>query len=347
MSKAWMTTAVLALAVPAWLGAQTASPTAPAQAASEAKPAMDVPEKIKDFGVVTKGEKIRAAFEVRNTGTAPLEISQVRPTCGCTVADFDRVIPPGGKGKVVAEVDTTDFTGPISKAILVYTNDPATPATTLVVKADVQAFIEVLPRGLVRFNVLQGEPAEEKVILVPSQPVDFKVLAVDTGAAPVTAGFRKLQGSELVEGRNQPQWEVTFKVPANAPDGPINHKVTVKTTAEKSPNVVISLVGVVRPIVQVLPANVDLGQVPSDAPVGRTLLLINNRPNHDLQINRAQVTSDLFTTEVTPLQPGQRYQVAVTLKAGAPKGAHNAALVVETNDPTRSRIEVPVRVTVQ
>ncbi|MCS7181803.1 MAG: DUF1573 domain-containing protein [Thermoanaerobaculum sp.] len=319
------------------------APTAP----SDAKPVADIPEKIKDFGVVTKGEKIRAVFEVRNTGKATLEVTQVRPTCGCTVAEFDRTIPPGGKGKLVAEVDTTDFTGPISKAVLVYTNDPAMPALTVVVKADVQAFIDVVPRGFVRLNVLQGEPAEEKVILVPSQPVDFKVLGVDTGTAPVTASFRKLEAGEAIPGRHQPQWEVSFKLPANAPVGVFSQKATVKTNLDKSPTVNIALNGVVRAIVMVSPPTVDLGTVPNDAPVGRALMVINNRQNHDLQIANAKVTSDLFTVEVTPLQPGQRYQVAVTLKAGAPKGTHKASLVLETNDPVSSRIEVPVNVTVQ
>jgi len=346
MKGAWVAGAVLGLVVPALALAQ--APAAPQpQATGEAKPSLDIPEKIKDFGVVTKGEKIRAVFEVRNPGNAPLEIAQVRPTCGCTVAEYDRTIPPGGKGKIVAELDTTDFTGPISKAVMVYSNDPANPATTIVVKADVQAFIDVLPRGFVRFNVLQGEPAEEKVILVPSQPVDYKVVAVDTGKAPVTASFRKLEGAELVQGKNQPQWEVTFKVPANAPEGPINEKVVVKTTAEKSPNVTITLSGVVRPIVQVVPPTVDMGQVPGDVPVGRTLLLVNNRANHQLQITSAKVSSDLFTTEVKPLEQGGRYQVTVTLQPGAPKGTHKALLVLETNDPTRSRIEVPVQATVQ
>lgn len=338
MNKTFAVVLGLALAVPVW---------AQVPAGSEAKPVAAFPEKLKDFGVVTKGEKISAVFEVRNTGNAPLEITQVRPTCGCTVANYDRTVPPGGTGKIVAEVDTTDFTGPISKAVLVYTNDPANPATTIVIKADVQAFIDVVPRSFVRFNVLQGETAEEKVVLVPSQPVDFKVLSVDTGSLPISASFRKLAGAELIQGRNQPQWEITFSVPANAQEGAINQKVTVKTTAEKSPTVTINIAGVVRPIVQVLPATVDLGTVPKDAPVGRTVLLINNRQNHELEIASAKVASDLFTTEVTPIQPGQRYQLAVTLKAGAPSGNHKTTLVVETNDPTRSRIEVPVQVTVQ
>jgi len=139
-------------------GAQEAAPAADAP-----KPVIDIAEKIKDFGVVAKGDKLNATFVVKNTGAAPLEITQVRPTCGCTVANFDKTIAPGGTGKIDAEVDTAGFNGPISKAVLVFSNDPATPQVNLVVKADIRAFIEVLPRNLIRFNVLSGEPATEKV----------------------------------------------------------------------------------------------------------------------------------------------------------------------------------------
>ena len=36
----------------------------------------------------------------------------VRPTCGCTVADFDREIAPGKTGYIKAKLDTRDFSGP-------------------------------------------------------------------------------------------------------------------------------------------------------------------------------------------------------------------------------------------
>ena len=80
--------------------AQQASTAAEPPRPGRAPPVIDIVEKVKDFGVVAKGEKLQAVFEVRNTGQAPLEITQVRPTCGCTVADFDKTIAPGGTGKI-------------------------------------------------------------------------------------------------------------------------------------------------------------------------------------------------------------------------------------------------------
>src|SRR5215510_5288171 len=91
---------------------------------AQGKPKAVAVEAIKDVGSLPKGEKISVDFVIRNDGDAPLEITNVQPACGCTVADFDKVIPPQGTGKVHATVDTTNFAGPISKGVTVFTNSP-------------------------------------------------------------------------------------------------------------------------------------------------------------------------------------------------------------------------------
>jgi hypothetical protein len=314
---------------------------------NETKPTMDIAEKVKDFGLVAKGDKIKATFEVKNTGTAALEISSVRPTCGCTVANFDKLIQPGGTGKVEAEVDTTAFSGPIAKSILVFSNDQANPQVNLVIKAEVRSFVEVLPRNLIRLNVLQGEPATEKVVLSSADASEFKVTEVDTAGGPYEVKFRELPENERVPDRKGSQWEVAVTVPANAPEGLLNHKLTVKTTAAKAPEVGLQVSGVVRPIVQVIPAEINFGTVAGDAPVGRNIILINNRQGTTLELSKLEVDNPQFTYEVIPLQAGQRYQVAVTLQAGTPKGEQKATLRISTNDAARKLIEVSIQATVQ
>mgnify|MGYP002346987052 FL=1 len=41
-----------------------------------------------DFGKIKKGDVVEHVYEVTNTGKNPLIISNVQPTCGCTVPDF-------------------------------------------------------------------------------------------------------------------------------------------------------------------------------------------------------------------------------------------------------------------
>ncbi|MCJ7440882.1 MAG: DUF1573 domain-containing protein [Thermoanaerobaculaceae bacterium] len=334
---------------PAPAAAQQPQPPAAAEKAPEGpQPVIDMVEKIKDFGTVAKGDKIRATFDVRNTGKAPLEITQVRPTCGCTVASFDRTIPPGGTGKIAAEVDTTGFSGPISKAVLVFSNDPATPQVNLVIKADVRAFIEVLPRPLIIFrNVLQGEPASERLVLLSADGSDFKVESAEASGGTYQLAYKELGEKERVPDRKGSQWELTVTVPANAPEGMLNQKIVVKTTAAKAPEVTINVTGAVRPVVQVIPPQVNFGTVAGDALVGQNFLVVNNRQGVELQLSEVKVDNPNFATEVIPLQAGQRYQVAVSMKAGVPKGAQKATVKISTSDPLRKLIEVPIQAVVQ
>jgi hypothetical protein len=334
---------LLLVVAPVLAGGQEAAP-APE---NEAKPVADIVEKTKDFGIVSKGDKLKASFEVRNTGTAPLEVTGVRPTCGCTVANYDKTVAPGGTGKIEAEVDTTAFTGPITKAILVFTNDKTNSQINLVVKAEVRSFIEVLPRQLLRLNVLQGEPATDKVVLVSADGADFKVTGVDVGGGPYKTAFRELAEKERIPERKGPQWEVAVTVPGDAAEGMLNHKLTIKTTAPKAPEINLNVSGVVRPIIQVIPPEIDFGTVPGDAPIGRNLILVNNRQGAQLELTKVETDNPAFTVEVVPLQAGQRYQVAISMAAGISKGTLNATLKISTNDPARGQIDLPIKAVVQ
>ena len=99
--------------------------------AAEKAPRLTIVEPVKDYGTVPKGEKLDWAFLIKNTGDADLQIIAAKPGCGCTVADFDKVVKPGETGKVTAHVDTTAFAGPIAKSVTLETNDPSTPTAQL------------------------------------------------------------------------------------------------------------------------------------------------------------------------------------------------------------------------
>ncbi|MGH9420648.1 MAG: DUF1573 domain-containing protein, partial [Thermoanaerobaculia bacterium] len=66
-----------------------------AEPAKDAAPRLTIIEPLKDYGTIPKGEKLTWSFEVKNTGDADLQIIAAKPGCGCTVADFDKVIKPG------------------------------------------------------------------------------------------------------------------------------------------------------------------------------------------------------------------------------------------------------------
>ncbi len=313
-----------------------------AQAAAGHGPKIDVPTKVKDFGIVPQGKTIDATFQIVNDGDQTLEIRAVRPTCGCTVASYDKKIAPGRAGLVKAKVDTTDFRGPITKSLLVLTNDAQTPTTTLVVKAVVQPYLEVLPRPLVRFNVIQGETASQDLTVVTDQKRDFKITKVEASVPFIKASVRPLGPNELVAGKYKKQYRVTLTVGKDAPVGPVNATVLIHTTHPKAKQLKVRVYGVVRSLLYVTPSQIQFGTVEAKVKPGRNVILVNNRSTA-VKVTAAAIGDPAFATQVIPIEEGRRYQIAVTVKADAKPGLHSTTLTIRTTDPKFPELKVPVR----
>ncbi len=91
-----------------------------------------------DYGEIAKGSDGVRVFEFTNTGTAPLVISNVRSSCGCTIPKKpEEPILPGKTGQIEVKYDTNRV-GPIRKAITV-TSNADTPTKVLKIKGTVKA----------------------------------------------------------------------------------------------------------------------------------------------------------------------------------------------------------------
>ena len=116
-------------------------------------------------------------------------ITDARPGCGCTVASFDKVIKPGAEGKVQTSVDTKSFSGPISKSVLLVSNDPERGQINLFIKATVKPFVDILPQPYVRVAVVKGDTDSRDVILL-SEEKTFKPTVAESLAALRQGGDR-------------------------------------------------------------------------------------------------------------------------------------------------------------
>lgn len=89
-----------------------------------------------DYGDIEKGSDGVRVFEFTNTGTAPLIISKVSSSCGCTIPKKpEEPILPGESGEIQVKYDT-NRPGPIRKAITVISNAD-TPTKILKIKGNV------------------------------------------------------------------------------------------------------------------------------------------------------------------------------------------------------------------
>lgn len=308
-------------------------------------PDMMVPEKVKDMGKVAQGDMLDIDFEIVNEGDETLEIKAVRPTCGCTVADFDREIAPGKSGYIKAKLDTRDFSGPISKSILVMTNDPQDPTTTLVIKTDVHPYVQVLPRALVRFNAVQHEPMEQKITVVADEEEkDFKITGVKSSVPFLLASVQPVAADQLLAGKSAQQYEITLSMEKNPPVGPVNAVLEVQTNHPKAETVPVKVFGVVRALLHVTPSQVQFGSVEAKKRPGRSVIVVNNRSGGvPVEVTGASVDDPAFNTEIITIEQGRRYQVTVTVKADASAGPRDVVLTLETTDSEFPKVDVPVR----
>lgn len=96
-------------------------------------------EAVKDAGEINQDEKLIHDFIIRNDGNAALLITDVKAACGCTATNYQNIIAPGKTGKIHSVTNISTFTGPVSKGITVFTNDPANPLIQLTSKGKVTA----------------------------------------------------------------------------------------------------------------------------------------------------------------------------------------------------------------
>lgn len=107
--------------------------------AQDAKPGIKFVVEEIDYGTITQGANGVRVFEFKNTGNAPLIISNASSTCGCTVPSFSREpIAPGAKGKIEVKYNT-DRLGAIRKTITVTSNAVDAPTVYLKIKGEVVA----------------------------------------------------------------------------------------------------------------------------------------------------------------------------------------------------------------
>jgi hypothetical protein len=142
-------------------------PVGAAAAADDAPklPRAVVPRMIVDLGVVPVGPEATASFAIQNKGEGTLEILEVETSCSCTVADFDPTVEPGSVGTVRASLVTTELSGPVTKGIVVRTNDPDQETIVLSLKAIVKGSVSLLPQPVIFMRKRAGEAPVGRLLI--------------------------------------------------------------------------------------------------------------------------------------------------------------------------------------
>ena len=151
-----------------------------------------------DFGQLPPDARVTRRFQLSNTGTAPLLISKLTPSCGCTSTVVGRsTVLPGESTQLEVTFNAIGQRGATRKSLQVTSNDPIEPVQTLTFDADVLAEVR-LATDEVFFGALTGKDrrkASLKVATGTGQPISLT--DVDLSEAPWLGVATRMDGPDL------------------------------------------------------------------------------------------------------------------------------------------------------
>ena len=310
-------------------------------------PTSSVNEPVFDWGSVLQGEVVIHEFELKNTGGSPLKIERVKPACGCTTVDFDKVIAKGASGKVTLKVDTKKFSGTVRKTAEIFTN-ASKISQRLTMTGKIELAVEIEPR-LPRIQVVKGVPIKPiTVSLKKAASHAFKLNKVSSKSDFAKVTMKTVKEGSLYELTVTPKLDETdtrkyhyAEINANVTvkdksfDLPVRVSITVKERIEASP-----------PSVYFSRRDTDkLGKQP--APPSKQLTIKSLDPSHSFKITKIELlnatlskSGEHFTTKLEPVTEGKEYKLTVAYAKKAKAGTRRVIekIRLSTDDPIRKEI---------
>jgi len=220
------------------------------------QPKMEVTPMTFDFGVIKEGVKSKATYKIKNTGAADLIIYDVRPTCGCTVANLSsKKIAPGEMATLDAVYDSHNASGIVHRFINVRTNDPANQNISLGLSANVTPVpapdlalstwnsmnLQIPPGGSTDISVTVSNPGQEELTI--SQVITSQGASVKLGDTQVASGQQGNVDIKLKPGETR---KMEIKVSPQIKSGNFQEVVTIRSNAKRHPYATFMAQGLVQ-----------------------------------------------------------------------------------------------------
>lgn len=113
--------------------------------------------KMIEVGKISQGETIQGTIEFTNTGSTPVEIAEVKASCGCTAVKPEKMVFASGESTAIPyTIDTERFSGVIQKSISIIFKNMEPAAHTFFVRAEVVTSMTISPRYINFKNVTRN-----------------------------------------------------------------------------------------------------------------------------------------------------------------------------------------------
>lgn len=196
-----------------------------------------------NFGHLMQGAVSEHTFELSNDGTEDLIIKQVKPTCGCTVAQvkiqdaagefidytFGDPIKPEARVQFPAKLHTKNKSGHVSSRINIFSNDPR-GTIQLGLEAEVEPFFTIAPRFLNFGQISVGDVVEKKAVISTSKGTPVGLSLVEQ-SLPAGAQCDLTPVNPDAEGRAA-RWDLSVTLGPELTEGNLARAVNLTSDVE-------------------------------------------------------------------------------------------------------------------
>jgi hypothetical protein len=103
------------------------------------KPLIQFPKLEHDFGSIKQETVVKEIIKFKNAGNSDLVILDVQTSCGCTGTKIDKTtIAPGEEGSLEISFNSGHYEGPVTRSVIITTNDPKNARIIFKIKANVK-----------------------------------------------------------------------------------------------------------------------------------------------------------------------------------------------------------------
>ncbi len=288
-----------------------------------------------DFGRISADRKVSYRFKATNTGTAPIQIKQVVPSCGCTYTLVGQwYLKAGESTEIEATFNPAGMRGMVRKSMQVLSDDPVSPSITLSFEAEV--IQEIMPSTTALFfdEVLRSAPRRATLRLASGNGQPVHVIDAKAPGAPYLSASFHSEGKDVVV-------EVLLdghKVPANHASGV--DVLSIRTRSERMPIIPVNVQWALRPSVTATPARV--AWVEKAGKELRATLTLKHTDGRPFRVLSAKPTHPLLRVEGVGKAAALQQELTITLGAQARAGNYNERVILRLDDPEQPEMEIRV-----
>jgi hypothetical protein len=267
-----------------------------------------------DWGRINDQDLVNHSFKMTNTGTATVNITEIRSTCGCSAGKTTkRTLGPGESTDIDVEFNPKGRRGTELKTITVMTDNPQAPSIELHLKSLVQPRVMIEPQSLWFGDVPIGQ-SKTQDITITGRMAGFDVTTinlVDNAAAPGAPRFKaEIVGRDKVDVDGESLNRVTVRTTLleKLPFGTYNAPMVVLTNDPTMPQTNVTLAGRVVGELDVVPERMLVRMSKGGEPFSAEAMVQHRskKPFEIISVEADGVPPEMkLVVDVIPAIPGQ------------------------------------------